>query len=200
MSSFILASGSSVRQHLLKQAGAQFTIDPADIDEFVMGDVFARAAALAVDKAQAIARKHAGAWVVGADQVGAVVDEAGRTLEGELQKCWSEDEALVQLMSMSGKTHRFVSAAALARHDEARGMRVYGVVEESAFVSFRRFSMDEARRYLALGEWKGCAGSYQLDGKGIGLVEKVEGSAFAVYGLPLIPLLRLLRSYQLVGI
>jgi septum formation protein len=42
-------------------------------------------------------------------------------------------------------------------------------------------------------------GAYQLEGLGAQLFEKVEGDFFTILGLPLLPVLAILREHQLVA-
>ena len=73
----ILASGSVTRRRLLENAGVTISVDPADIDEGTVkaelraqnASVETAAAELAVRKAAAVAPRHAGALVIGADQM-----------------------------------------------------------------------------------------------------------------------------------
>jgi septum formation protein len=178
----VLASGSIARRRLLAGAGLHFTVDPADIDEPPEGEARVRALNLACEKAMAVSARHPGAVVIGSDQVGTRDD--GR----DLQKASNEDEAAAQLAALSGRTHTWVSAAALVV-DGAVEARVF----EKAVVRFRAFDVDTARRYAALGEWRGCAGSYQIENRGAQLVASVEGPLHAVLGLPLFSLLEVLR-------
>jgi septum formation protein len=55
-------------------------------------------------------------------------------------------------------------------------------------------STAEIDRYVALGEWEGCAGAYRIEGRGQALFAKVEGDRTSVQGLPLPLLTRLLRE------
>src|SRR5690606_13965666 len=159
----VLASGSVVRRRLLTRAGLSFRVDPADLDESPLeGEApFDRARRLAREKALLVSSRWPGALVLGSDQVG-VVDDTGL----ELEKCWDEDAAVTQLLAMAGRSHTFTSAAAIVLAGE-----VQAEVEERATVWFRPFDETAARAYIALGEWKGSAGSYHLEGRGIRLVE-----------------------------
>jgi septum formation protein len=181
----VLASGSAVRRRLLTRAGLAFVVQAADLDERALQgeEPFARGRRLAREKALAVAAGHPGAIVVGADQVG-LTDEGV-----QLDKCWDEEAAVRQLLSMAGRAHTFVSAAAIARDGQ-----VLAEVEEQATVRFLVFDEAVARAYVALGEWRGSAGSYHLEGRGVQLVEAVQGPDNAVYGLPLLPLLVALRG------
>jgi septum formation protein len=186
----VLASGSDVRRRLLAGAGLVFVVDPADVDESARegeGPV-ELARRLSREKALEGARRHPGDLVIGSDQTGVTDDGA------ELRKCWDEAAAVEQLLAMAGRAHTFTSAAALARDDE-----VLCEVEQSATVRFRDFDEAEARAYAALGEWPGSAGSYHLEGRGAWLIESLEGSEHAVYGLPLLPLLAELRRQGVRG-
>lgn len=182
----VLASGSPVRRRMLAGAGVVFTVDAADIDESPLeGEpAFARARRLARDKALAVSARAPGALVLGSDQVG--VTEEGV----ELSKCWDEEAAVAQLLSMQGRSHTFLSAAALAK-DGA----VLWAGEARATVWFRPFDEACARAYVALGEWRGSAGSYQLEGRGAQLASALDGSESAVLGLPLLEVLGALRAH-----
>lgn len=181
----ILASGSSVRRRMLASAGVVFSVDPADIDEAPLEgeSAFERGRRLARDKALAVSARAPGAIVLGCDQVG--VTDDGRALD----KCWDEGAATAQLMAMQGRAHTFLSAAALAR-DGA----LLWEGEARATVWFRAFDENTARAYVTLSEWRGSAGSYQLEGRGAQLVEALDGSESAVLGLPLLEVLGALRA------
>lgn len=181
----ILASGSEIRRQLLHNAGLKFQVSAADIDESPLPneEPEPRARRLARAKALAITAQYPTAWVLGCDQTGTT--DTGV----ELSKCSHVDEAFAQLMAMSGRTHRFTSAAVLACNDE-----IHWQGEASVRVRFRPFSEATATEYLRCGEWRGSAGSYQLEKRGIQLVEGIEGSTFAVLGLPLLEVLGALRD------
>ncbi len=183
----VLASGSAVRRRLLTQAGLTFDVVPADIDESVVQhhDPAERALALAKLKAEHVWAKRPHDIVIGADQV-------GRLGARWLEKCHDGAAAKEQLRAMRGQTHRFFSAAAVVQQGHVTGAGA-GVVEECA-VTFRDFSEDELDRYLATNEWRGCCGSYQIEHRGAQLVDDVQGPLTAVWGLPLYPLLKTLRT------
>ncbi|MFP2907274.1 Maf family protein, partial [Pyxidicoccus sp. 3LFB2] len=65
----ILASASPRRRELLSQLGLTFTVSAADIDETPREAEAAEAYVLrlAREKAQAVAARHPGAWVLAAD-------------------------------------------------------------------------------------------------------------------------------------
>ncbi|MFZ9886952.1 MAG: Maf family protein [Myxococcota bacterium] len=182
----VLASGSAVRRRLLTRAGLVFRVDVADIEEGARPSEapFDLARRLAREKAEAVAARWPSAVVVGADQVG-VVDSDGPVL----RKCYEEEQAVEQLLAMAGREHTFCSAAAVMT-----GTVLVAEVEQRATVRFRAFGKDEARAYVALGEWLGSAGSYHLEGRGVRLIESVTGPETAVLGLPLLPLLGALRD------
>ena len=66
---------------------------------------------------------------------------------------------------------------------------------EAARLTMRAFSDGFLDRYLdAVGDAATASvGGYQLEGLGIHLFERIEGDHFTILGLPLLPLLDLLR-------
>jgi septum formation protein len=59
---------------------------------------------------------------------------------------------------------------------------------------FRGLTSAEIDAYVALGEWRGRAGGYAIQGRGASLVERIEGDYLNVVGLPAALLVRLLAE------
>ena len=142
---------------MLEQAGVDFAVIPAEIDEDAEKALAAGPAelaeALACKKALAVSRLHAG-WVIGSDSVASV---GGRRFD----KPASRDEAAEHLRFFSGKTLELTSAAALARGGTRR-------VEPLRYrpASVRPLSDEFIASYLDL-EWPEigqCAGAFRLEG------------------------------------
>lgn len=185
----ILASGSAARRAMLADAGVDFTVRTAEVDEDAIKRAHAHldAADLAVElaraKALAMSRLDPEAWVLGGDQTLAFDG-------GLISKARSLDEARERLKAMRGRTHHLHSGAALA----VNGAVVWSGVD-SAGMRMRDFSDAFLDAYLAA-EGEGlmaCVGSYRLEGMGSQLFEAVEGDFFTVLGLPLWPVLAELR-------
>ena len=176
---------------MLRAAGVDFDIRPAAVDEAAIKrkmlgmDAACIAQALADTKALA----KPGDLVLGADSV--------VELDGMLiGKCASRVEAASLLSRLSGKTHRLVSAAALAR----KGEIVWRHLGE-ARLTMRALSEAFIADYLtAEGDaLLACVGCYRLEGRGAQLFESFEGDYFSILGLPLLPLLAELRRQQVLG-
>lgn len=185
----ILASGSAARRAMLADAGVDFTVRTAEVDEAAIKRAHAHLdpAALAVElaraKALAMSRLDPQAWVLGGDQTLAF---AG----GLISKAKSLDEARERLKAMRGRTHHLHSGAALA----VNGAVVWSGVDSVA-MRMRDFSDAFLDAYLTA-EGQGllaCVGSYRLEGMGSQLFEAVDGDFFTVLGLPLWPVLAELR-------
>lgn len=180
---FILASGSPRRKRLLEDAGLAFDVlpTPPGVEEGAAPGLGAEAEALcrARAKAEFAARSATGALVLAADTVVA--------LDGRiLGKPSDAEEALEMLMTLSGRTHRVITAFALFGAD----FRREGAV--TTRVRFREVDEAAARRYADSGEPMGKAGAYAIQGLGGGLVDRVEGSYTNVVGLPVPEVLNML--------
>jgi septum formation protein len=179
----VLASSSPRRRELLTLIGIPHTVAPADIDETVYdGELpHAHAERLAREKAIAIARREPEAVVIGADTI-VVVD-------GDiLGKPRDEDAATMMLRRLSGRAHVVLTAVAVARAETV----VSGV--ESVDVRFRPLSDEEIARYIATREPMDKAGAYGIQGFGATIVERIDGDYFAVMGLALGRMVRLMAD------
>lgn len=172
----VLASASPRRRTLLAQIGiAPDAIDPAGVDETPRKGELPRphAERLAVAKAEAVAARHPGAFVIGADTVVA----CGRRI---LPKAETEAEARRCLALLSGRRHRVFGGLAVLSPDGRRSVRV---VETT--VAFKRLTEAEIAAYLATGDWRGKAGGYAVQGPAAAYVAYLSGSYSNVVGLPL---------------
>ncbi len=68
-------------------------------------------------------------------------------------------------------------------------------------MTMRNLNPEFISKYLAfIGKAAlGSVGSYQIEGRGIQLFDKVDGDYFTIIGLPLLPLLEKLRQLGLMN-
>lgn len=177
----VLASASPQRTAILHQLGIAHSVVPAAVDERTDGEPRAVAEQNARAKAQAVAPQHRATAVIGCDTV--VVAPDG-TLLGKPEDA---DDAHRMLTALAGQTHTVISGLAIA----GPGQHVRSGVAETR-VTFRPLSPEVIARHVGFGEWDGRAGGYAIQGRGAGLVTRVEGDYFNVVGLPVALLAELL--------
>jgi septum formation protein len=144
---------------------------------------------LARAKAMDISRSRTADWVIGSDSV---VSVDGRMFD----KPANRDQAAEHLRVFSGKAMQLVSAVSLAR-----GGNIDWSYAESAHLHVRPLSDAFIQTYLDR-EWPQvayCVGVFRLEGPGVQLFDRVEGSHFTILGMPLLPLLGALRERGLIG-
>jgi len=181
----ILASASPRRLDLLARIGVTpDAVLPADIDESVPKGELPRqhALRLAREKAEAVAASEPDALVLGADTVVAV----GRRILPKV-----EDEATLRacMKLLSGRRHRVITGVALS----IPGVGIRERLGET-MIAMKRISDAEVDYYASLGEWRGKAGGYALQGYGEVYVRHIAGSYSNVVGLPLAETRLLLKS------
>jgi septum formation protein len=193
----ILASQSRARQALLGHAGIAFEAIPAAIDERAIeatsglsgsGEI---AGLLAREKALVVSRQWLGRVVIGADQTLALEERL-------FTKPADRAQAFAQLQMLAGRSHELHSAVAVAQD----GSILFETVAV-ARLTMRQLSKAEIAAYLdEAGEAvvTSSVGSYQLEGLGVHLFERIEGDHFTILGLPLLPLLDFLRSRHLLAV
>ncbi|MEZ5650307.1 MAG: Maf family protein [Burkholderiaceae bacterium] len=89
------------------------------------------------------------------------------------------DEARAMLASLSGRTHRVLSAVAVQR-----GGRIRHRIQVSR-VTMKRLREHEIDAYVASGESFDKAGGYGIQGRAARFIRRIEGSHSGIMGLPL---------------
>ncbi|MFA5809292.1 MAG: Maf family protein [Thermoleophilia bacterium] len=200
----ILASKSPQRKALLKALGIDFDVLLPDYgEEDIPGEPpaglverYSRGKALSVlPRISATSKKSA---VLGVDTMVVVDGKA-------LGKAADEDEALSFVSLLSGRTHQVYSGITLIM--PTQGSAIDGTPVEKGFaeytghavteVVFREISRSELELYVSLGEWRGRAGAYAIQGRASAFVEEVRGDYANVVGLPVPLLISGLNKYGL---
>jgi len=177
----LLASTSPQRRAILEQLRVPFEVvrpryeehDPPDADPIELVRAHAQG------KARSVADEAGDRPVLGVDTT---VVCRGRVYG----KAEGPDEAAAMLEAFGGSTHEVVSGLCLltSAWEELH--------TETTRVLFRPLTARDIATYVGSGEWEGRAGAYAIQGRGAGLVERVEGDYLNVVGLPAALLVRLL--------
>lgn len=184
----VLGSQSSFRQALLRSTGVVFSAVSSPADEKAVHGKNPKdlAARRAEAKGAAVALMMPDALVIGADQVLEFQGEA-------LHKAENAEEAAATLQRLSGQTHYLHSAFCLMLLKDGKPYTLREQVV-SVPMTMRSLTHEEIEAYIATGEWRGCVGCYRYEETGINLMQRVDGSASAIIGLPLLELLQTLRD------
>jgi septum formation protein len=180
----VLASQSPRRRDLLNLIKISHTVRPADIDESPLPGE------LPIDCVERLARTKGRriAALEGDDAVVIAADTVVVVDDRILNKPVDVADARVMLCALSGREHVVHTAVCVIR-----GPSEVAAVE-TVGVHFRALSDAEIDAYIATGEPMDKAGAYGIQGYGATIVERVSGDFFAVMGLPLVRLTRLLAA------
>ncbi len=171
----ILASASPRRLELLKRAGFDCEVIPAQVVEHEDESSCPRHMVLhnAELKACEVAARYPGRLVLGADTTVALDDKV-------LNKPGDMEEAYSMLRRLSGRTHTVYTGVCLRRETPP-----YCRAEVfTSRVTFRQLSEETIRRYCSLVNPLDKAGAYGIQKGREMIIEKVEGSVDNVMGLP----------------
>ena len=180
----ILASQSPRRRELLGLIGIPHEVRPSDIDERYLPGEQPRAHALRLAREKAEKVREPEAVVIGSDTIVVVDGDV-------LGKPVDEADAARMLERLSGRSHIVITAVAVAW----KGRAIADA--EEVGVTFHTMSDAEIRAYIATREPMDKAGAYGIQGFGATIVSRVDGDYFAVMGLPLQLLVRLLAQLGL---
>ncbi len=182
----VLASSSPFRKALLEKLQLPFVTDSPDIDETPLENesINKMVMRLAAAKAQALAKQHPNALIIGSDQSASLNNQV-------LHKPGSYDVAFQQLTAASGQTITFYTGLCL--HNSKTG--ISDMLCEPFVVKFRTLTDSEIDNYLTREEPYNCAGSFKSEALGISLFESMQGNdPNTLIGLPLIQLCKMLKK------
>lgn len=192
MKSVFLASSSPRRQELLAQLGVQFSVVVAQIDESIQAGESAEGVArrLAVQKALAGRQQISpsqDAWVIAGDTLVVIETPPGAKILG---KPSTRDEAFAMLQSLSGITHKVYSSVAVLHQEEVKS------AVNCTEVTFGEIDQTSLEAYLDTDEPYDKAGGYAIQGQAAQWISNINGSYYAVVGLPIYELRQLLESFD----
>ena len=179
----VLASASPRRFDILEASGIAFNAEPSRFDEGSVRHLppRAQARASARGKAEEVAGRRPGDWILGCDTIVAINGEAlGKPRDGV--------EASQMLRRLVGREHEVISAVCLLAPSGDRAEAAG--ISRVAFQALRPFEIAE---YVATGEPLDKAGAYAIQGGAGEFAALVAGSVDTVIGLPMHVLRRLGR-------
>jgi septum formation protein len=188
----ILASSSPRRRELLAQAGFDFKVETADINEDAQPGEFPAkyVQRLAVEKAQAVWNRYK-ETDDSADPITVLGADTTVVLDGEiLGKPAHAADARRMLEMLSGRTHQVLTGVAAITH------RATVSDVEITQVFFDLILPEELTHYLSTGEPLDKAGAYGIQGYAARWIPRIEGCYFNVVGLPLARTIALLAKSQ----
>lgn len=103
-------------------------------------------------------------------------------------------DAVATLQLLSGRTHRVLTAVAVAQGPHDRGGNHDEVALSVSRVRFAVMPAAAIDAYVASGEPFGKAGAYAIQSAIAGWIERIDGSYSGIMGLPLYETARLLRA------
>lgn len=187
----VLASQSPRRQELLRNAGIEFTVQPADVNEDLLPNEepdeyvqrLARDKAIAVWESLPPTISHrASTFVLGADTT-VVVDHH------ILAKPVDAADAARMLRLLSGRTHMVSTGVCLI------GEGIEDLRCETTRVTFDALTDADIEMYVAHGEPMDKAGAYAIQGIASRWISRIEGCYFNVVGLPVSLVCWMLREH-----
>ncbi|MFM2579512.1 Maf family protein [Vibrio fortis] len=206
-SSLVLASGSPRRKELLTQLGYEFSVLVTDIEEQQQPDEDAQAYVqrLSLDKAKAalnlIAEQEPNSdstvslgsdntASLGSDNIVVLGSDTVVVSQGQvLEKPSDLADCMRMLTQLSDQRHQVMTAVSVVSADKHKTEIVI------TDVWFKPLSEQEIEEYWQTGEPCDKAGSYGIQGLGGRFVTRIEGSYYAVVGLPLFETDQLLQEF-----
>lgn len=169
----------------MKQLGVEFThVSPKVEEDTTIDDPVRRVEENSLRKASSV--HQPGSLVVGSDTVVALETEI-------LGKPVDEEVARVMLSRLSGNSHKVYTGISIIDSDTGRANTDHACTE----VWFRELSSGEIDEYVKSGEPLDKAGGYGIQGLGVRLVDRYEGSYTNIVGLPLELLGEMLRKFDI---
>lgn len=99
-----------------------------------------------------------------------------------------DPDARRMLAELAGRSHRVLTAVAVAKGDKTE------LLLSESRVTFAAISALDIAAYVQSGEPRGKAGAYAVQGKAAGFISHISGSYSGIMGLPLFETMHLLKA------
>ena len=189
---FILASNSSSRKLLLKNAGLSFFIKKPLCDEdIIKGQLLKKKInkkylpkLLAKAKALSISKKNTKQLVVGSDTIILLNNKI-------INKARTIDEAKKKLQKLSGKKHQIISGASVCLNNK----QIWSY-QQTSTIHMNTLNQKQIDIYLKKTGKNilSSVGCYQVEKFGPQIIKSINGDFFNVLGFPLFPFLTFLSK------
>ncbi|WP_417665858.1 Maf family protein [Pseudidiomarina sp.] len=181
-----LASGSPRRFELLQLLDRPFSVVRPQVPEQIQP----HETPLAYVQRLALSKAHAGAQLCDADTLVLGADTIVMCDNLVLEKPHDYQHFVRMMKMLSGKTHQAVTAVAGVLN------AIEDTVVSCANVTFKTLSEAEIEAYWHSGEPQDKAGGYGIQGRASKFVTHLEGSYFAVVGLPMYETEQLIQTIE----
>ena len=189
---FILASNSTSRKMLLKNAGLTFFIKKPLCDEAYIKDQLLKKNVnkkklpklLAEAKALSISKKNTKHLVVGSDTIILFNNKI-------INKAKTIEEAKKKLLKLSGKKHQIISCASVYFNNK----QIWSY-QQTSTIYMNTLSQKQINTYLKKTGKSilSSVGCYQVEKLGPQIIKSINGDFFNVLGFPLFPFLAFLSK------
>ena len=197
----ILGSGSKYRAEQLADLGFEFKQISPEVDEDAFKEEFTDPVILAILLANVKAEnvraqlgqmpwfdKETTYFLIASDQL---VEFDGQVLG----KPGTQEKAIEQLGLLSGNEHNLITSVTMFKISKTGFERKSDAVIEH--MKMHELSRAEIENYVKTVNPVDCAGSYQIEGIGLGLFESIVGEDFtSIKGLPLLKVLQYFREFD----
>ena len=191
----ILSSSSKTRRKILKNIGIKFNYKPPRVNEekikekLILKQIKPKKICqiLAKEKALSNTKKFPDYLSIGVDTCLIFKNKF-------ISKPATKKQAKKTLKIINGKYHILYSSVFIAKN----GKKVWSFNDE-ARLKLYKLNNKEINLYiqkLSISNMK-SSGLYQIEGMGISLFEKIEGSFFTILGIPLMPLLSFFKKKKI---
>ncbi len=138
---------------------------------------------IAMEKAASIQNDYSDAIIISADQLIELDDEV-------FYKSGSRNNAIKQLLKLSGRQHRLICAVAVLHKNRKR------VAVEEAFLNMRELTIYEIENYVDRDKPWDCAGSYKIESLGASLFSEINvKDPTTIVGIPGNLMIDILRDW-----
>ncbi len=184
----VLSSSSKNRKFILEKIGIPFEVFRPNISEGPLENEspIQMTRRLSYEKGSLAKKKFKKKFIISADTV-------VYSRKKIINKTDDITQAKLNLKALSGRRHRVYTGITFFTDSDTYFQYVC-----KSIVKFRLLDNKDIENYLSTEEWKGCAGSYAIQGFAESFVEMLSGSYSNVVGLPINKTYTVLKNNKLL--